>query len=101
MNFRTCLLATAATFVLCLTGCSGDNPGEWPIDQVEAQVVEGAALTEATLSQGDVPGQLTGTGKDAGGETFQLTVTQDAAAREFTWEAKGDRGTEAAGKYGK
>ena len=84
---------------LCLSGCGTDNPGTWPADQVETQVLKGANLTEITLSPGGEPGVLNGTGKDASGETYQIMVKQDADAKQFNWEAKGDRGSTLDGLY--
>ena len=100
MKFKSILLAIAIIPLVSISGCEGDNPGKWPAEKVQAQVIESANLTELNLAPSDQPGVLTGSGKDEGGETFQITVTQDAAAKEFKWEAKGDRGTTADGSYG-
>ena len=43
-----CLLSLAV--LVGLTGCSGNNPGKWPVDKVAAQVAESLELTNVTLS---------------------------------------------------
>lgn len=100
MSYQSTTLATLVILALCLSGCGTDNPGTWPVDKVEAQVIKGAELSEITLSPGVEAGVLTGTGKDASGETYQITVKQDADAKQINWEAKGDRGTTLDGLYG-
>ncbi|WP_157593997.1 hypothetical protein [Rubripirellula obstinata] len=37
-------------------------------------------------------GGLTGSGTDAEGQTYKITVTQDPAAKELSYVAEGDRG---------
>ena len=93
--------AAAILLAICVSGCGGDNPGSWPIDKVEAQVMIAANLSEIELSPGGTAGVLAGTGKDEGGETFQITVTQNAETKQFDWEAKGDRGSNQEGMYGR
>ena len=93
--------ATVLLLAISLSGCGGDNPGSWPVDKVQAQVMKAANLNEIELSPGGSAGVLTGTGKDEGGETFQITVTQNAETKQFDWEAKGDRGSNQEGMYGR
>jgi major membrane immunogen (membrane-anchored lipoprotein) len=86
---------------LLLVGCA-DNPGKWPKEKLEEYVKEalakeGLEVTEISLAMED--GKYKGSAKDAGGETLQLIVTQDIAARNLTWDAKGDRGSFFGGSF--
>jgi hypothetical protein len=101
MSFTSTMLAVAMISALCLSGCGADNPGTWPIDKVETQVMKGAKLTKIALSPSGEAGVITGTGKDETGETYQITVKQDADAKQIDWDAKGDRGTTLDGLYGR
>jgi hypothetical protein len=83
---------------ILLAGCAADNPGTWSQDKLEAKVMESLELTEIAL----VPkpeGGYDGTGKRADGETLTFTLTQDATAHRFSWNAKGDRGFVEEGYY--
>ena len=92
--------------ILCLTllvaGCA-DNPGTWPQDKLakhvqESLVQQGIEVTNVTLIPKE-GGGYEGTAEVADGETLQLIVTQDPAARRLTWDAKGDRGSFLDGFY--
>lgn len=84
---------------ICLSGCA-DNVGKWPLEQVEAKVLESLNLAEISLQAADEPGVFRGVGAAGSGETFELTVWQDEAGNELRWEARGDRGTTEVGSYG-
>lgn len=100
MSLPSTISAAATILALCLSGCGSDNPGTWPVDKIQAQVMKGANLTEVTLNPSGELGAISGTGKDAHGETYQSTVRQDADAKQINWDAKGDRGTILDGLYG-
>ncbi len=97
-------LAIACLFCITLTlvGCA-DNPGTWPKEKLaehvkDSLIKEGMEMTDVTLSEKE-GGGFEGTGMVTGGETLKLIVTQDAAARRITWDAKGDRGSFLDGSY--
>ncbi len=95
-------IGTIFLFCLLVSGCA-DNPGTWPQDKLSAHVKEslvkdGLEVTEVKLSPKE-GGGYERTGSVEGGETLQLVVTQDAAARRISWDAKGDRGSFFSGSY--
>ncbi len=97
LGWQLCLAS-----LLCLGGCQ-DNPGTWPVEKVTEQVEQSLAgqevrLVEISLSA-TASGSFEGVGKAEDGETFQLSVTQDAAAQRLTWKANGDRGSILDGYY--
>jgi hypothetical protein len=53
---------------------------------------ENPKMSEVKISA-DPAGGYTGTGKAADGETFKLTIKQNAELKRLSWSAKGDRGT--------
>ncbi len=99
MNYKSIAWVVLTGIAISLPGCS-DNPGSWPQPKVEAKVAESLDLSQITLTPGTEQGVFTGTGKHAGGETFKLTVTQNASDKRISWEADGDRGTSEVGSYG-
>ena len=61
MSSKSNTLAILMVSALCLSGCGTDNPGTWPADQVETQVLKGANLTDSSLSNAVLTGaNLTG-----------------------------------------
>lgn len=78
--------------VLCWSGCEQPaHPGNWPQTTVESKLKSSLNLTEIALTP--ATGGFSGTGKTADGETFKLTITQDATAKKLVCKATGDRGT--------
>jgi hypothetical protein len=49
MSLQSTISAAATVLALCLSDCGSDNPGTWPVDKVEAQMMKGANLTEVTI----------------------------------------------------
>lgn len=87
LKFGTCL------FVLCCliaTGCR-DNPGKWPAEKVEGQIMRSLELVEIIQSDKN-PDGFTINGKRSDGETLTITITQDPENSRMSWDAKGDRG---------
>lgn len=74
----------------CL-GCNTFDPSKWDKDQVSKEITEKHNLTELTLKPAE--GGFSGTGKDAGGETFKITVKQNAAEKSVSYKLDGDRGS--------
>lgn len=81
-------LLVASTSVL--VGCKKDNPGLWPVEKIEAKLVERFELTEISLTPTE--GGFTGEGKTSEGETLKLEIKQFPDDSKFTWDAQGDRG---------
>jgi hypothetical protein len=82
---------------VCLVchGCGNtSHPGNWPQSEIEAYMLktENPRMSEVSIKP-DPEGGFSGTGKSADGETFQLTIKQDADLKRLSWSAKGDRGT--------
>ncbi|MEZ6134505.1 MAG: hypothetical protein R3C53_06315 [Pirellulaceae bacterium] len=103
MNFGK-NVACACIVGLCLTmvGCA-DNPGAWPAEKAasyvkEALIEQGVEVTEISLTP-KADGGFEGKAKESSGETLKLIITQDAANRRLTWDAKGDRGSFLDGSY--
>lgn len=83
-------LSALSLLVLCL-GCNTFDPSKWDKDRVSKEIMEEHKLTELTLTP--APNGFTGTGKDAGGETFKITVTQNASEKSVSYKLDGDRGS--------
>ncbi len=98
LKIKSFALAGIIMLTMGLAGCS-DNPGKWSQEKVEAKVRESLHLSEITLIPAPESGVLTGSGKDASGETFKLKVTQDADAKRISWDAQGDRGASEVGSF--
>ncbi len=83
--------------LLCglFVGCNASHPGVWNQKEIEAFMLktENPKMQEVQLTA-NPDGTYTGTGKAADGESFKLTIRQNAEAKQLSWEAKGDRGTE-------
>lgn len=77
---------------LLVTGCNQPDPSTWDRAKVETEIKEQWDLAEITLSPSE--GGFTGKGKDENGESYEITVTQDKAAKSLSYKGKGDRGTE-------
>ena len=76
-------------------GCgNASHPGIWNQTEIEAYMLktENPKMSEVKLSSNS-EGGFSGTGKAADGETFQLSIKQNAALKKISWSAKGDRGT--------
>lgn len=83
-----------ATMVFCcclVVGCNNSHAGNWGADKVQEELMTRMEFTEMSL-QPTADG-FTGTGKVESGETFEITVSQNAADRKFDYVLKGDRGT--------
>lgn len=88
---QRCLAATAfALLTLTLLGCNQSHPGNWDEAKVEAKLQETLNLPSLDLTPSE--GGFAGTGTDAEGQTYEVTVTQSAATKELSYVAKGDRG---------
>ena len=102
LSAKNLAIACLLGWSLTLAGCA-DNPGTWPKEKLaehvkDSLIREGMEMTEVTLTEKE-GGGFEGTGQVADGETLKLVVTQDAAARRITWDAKGDRGSNLDGSY--
>lgn len=73
-----------------LSGCSSSHPGNWDEATVESKLQEKMGLQSLELSPAD--GGFSGSGSDTEGQTYQITVTQNAATKELKYVAEGDRG---------
>jgi lipopolysaccharide export LptBFGC system permease protein LptF len=85
------------SLLACLfcVGCGNtSHPGTWNQAEIEAYMLktENPKMSEVSIST-DPAGGYTGTGKAADGETFKLTIKQNADLKRLSWNAKGDRGT--------
>ena len=94
ISCRLCIALVVFALVLTVsaTGCKTFDPSQWSQEQVTKEVSEQWDLVSVDLKPAD--GGYTGTGKNAEGETFQITVRLDPAAKSATFEGKGDRGTD-------
>lgn len=90
---------TGALLLMCVGGCNQPHPGTWTETQVEAKIQQKMSLAEIDLQPAADAGKLTGTGKNADGETFDLTVTQDVDGMRLDYEAEGDRGSIESGTF--
>lgn len=90
-------------FVLCLAsllsvGCgTRANPGMWSEADIESNIKQKMDLEELDVVRS--ADGYTGTGKNYDGETFSLTIKQDAAASKLEYTAVGDRGTNEQGFF--
>ena len=90
------LMALSTAFALILALCSGCNsfdPSKWDQEQISKEIKEKHNLTELTLTPSEGGGGYTGTGKEASGESFKITVTQNAAEKSVSYKLDGDRGS--------
>lgn len=81
----------ACLMVLAVAGCNQPDPSRWSQAQVETEIKEQWDLSEITLAPS--AGGFTGKGKDENGESYEITVKQDTAAKSLSYTGKGDRGT--------
>ena len=91
-------LLIAGFIAIALVGCNPVHPGVWDLPKVESHIKESMELSELKLEPAGT-GAYTGTGKSADGESFKVSVTQDAAAQKLSWKYEGDRGTIGDQKY--
>ena len=90
-HLQRCLAATAfALLILTLVGCNQSHPGNWDEATVETKLQESLNLQSLDLNPSD--GGFSGSGTDAEGQNYQVTVTQSVATKELKYVAKGDRG---------
>jgi|688.fasta_scaffold06866_12 hypothetical protein len=97
------LLRTFALLLLALTliaGCNpaADNPGTWNPAKIQEHLKKSLKLSEATVSPAE-GGGFSATGKNAEGESFKITIKQDAAKKRIEWKSEGDRGSFEDGYY--
>lgn len=97
MKFTPIWLPIALASLITLAGCGSGHPGSWTQEQVEENVRSKLSLVDVQLRPSE--GGYTGTGTNADGETFELTITQDAAAKRLDYEAEGDRGSIESGMF--
>jgi hypothetical protein len=87
-----CLIPLLVCFFVI--GCSTSHPGNWTQAEIEAYLLktENPKMSEVKINA-DPAGGYTGTGKSPDGESFRLTIKQNADLKKLSWNAKGDRGT--------
>jgi hypothetical protein len=97
MNRQRIRPANAFSFGMLLllpalfAGCNQSHPGNWDETTVESKLKEKMNLTSLDLTPAE--GGYNGSGADSEGETYQFVVEQNAANKELTYVAEGDRGT--------
>ena len=76
---------------LITSGCGpSSHPGTWDEAKVETELTRTLKLESLDLMPSD--GGFQGTGSNSDGQSFEVTVKQDAATKSLTYDAKGNRG---------
>lgn len=83
-------LALASLLALTTVGCNTFDPSQWSQEQVAKEIKEQWDLESVELKPAE--GGYAGTGKNAEGETFKITVKVDPASKSLSYHGDGDRG---------
>lgn len=97
MNLPQKLMCMLLILTFSMTGCRKENPGTWPAEKIEAQLIERFNLSEVSLEKKE--GGFEGSGTAEDGETYTFDIKQFPSESKYTWDAKGDRGTFEDGFY--
>lgn len=92
MNMKQATLCVGALLgSVIASGCGpSSHPGTWDEAKVETELTRTLKLESLDLTPSD--GGFQGTGSDSEGQSYDVTVTQDAATKSLTYDAKGNRG---------